>query len=80
MTRRPRGATPQVKGAQGSASQPNPLDGRPHFESVQSKTWRLHSYVSSQEYPMPESRWKLGGLAGQPPNDHAFALPNNLVP
>jgi hypothetical protein len=55
MTRRPRGAKPQVKGAQG-------LNSRPHFESVQADTWWLHSHVSSQEYPMPESRWKLRGV------------------
>jgi hypothetical protein len=59
VTHRPRGPKPQVKGAQGPA-------GRPYFELVQAETWRLPSYVSSQEYPMPESRWKLGGVAGQP--------------
>jgi hypothetical protein len=66
VTRRPRGAKPQVKGAKGPAGRPNPLVGRPHFESVQAETWRLHSYVSSEEYLMPESRWKLGGVASQP--------------
>jgi hypothetical protein len=38
MTRRPRGAKPQVKGAQGLADQPNPLADRPYFESVQPET------------------------------------------
>jgi hypothetical protein len=47
------------KGAEG-------LAGRPHFESVQAKTSQLRSYIGSQEYPMPESRWKLGGVAGWP--------------
>jgi hypothetical protein len=49
VTRRPRGAKPQVKGAQGPA-------GQPHFDSVRAETWRLHSHVGSQEYPMLESR------------------------
>jgi hypothetical protein len=57
MTWRPRGAKPQVNGAQGQA-------GRPHFVSVQVETWLLRSHVGSQEYPMPESRWKPGGVAG----------------
>jgi hypothetical protein len=56
---RPRGAKPQVKGAQGPA-------GRPHFESVQAETWRPRSYVGPQEHPVLESRWKPGGVAGQP--------------
>jgi hypothetical protein len=59
VTHRPCGAKPQVKGAQGPA-------GRPHFELVQAESWRLHSYIGSQEYPMPESWWKLGGVAGRP--------------
>jgi hypothetical protein len=42
VTHRPHGAKPQVKGAQG-------LAGRPHFESVQAKTWWLRSYIASQE-------------------------------
>jgi hypothetical protein len=71
-THRPHGAKPQVKGAQGPAGQPNPLVGRPHFESVQAMTWRIHSYVGLQEYPMPESRCKPGGVAnrsrGWPPD------------
>jgi hypothetical protein len=66
VTCRPCGAEPQVKGAQGPAGRPNPMACRPHFESVHAETWRLHSHVSSQEYPMPESRWKLGGVDGQP--------------
>jgi hypothetical protein len=66
VTRKPRGAKPQVKGAQGPADQPNPMADRPHFESVQAETWRLHSHVGSQEYPMPESRWKPAGVASQP--------------
>jgi hypothetical protein len=63
---RPRGAKPQVKGAQGSAGRPNPMAGRPDFESVQAETWRLRSHISSEEDPMPESQWKPGGVAGQP--------------
>jgi hypothetical protein len=59
VTRRPRGAKPQVKGAQG-------LAGQPHFVSVQVETWRLHSHVGSQEYPMPVSRWKPGEEDGRP--------------
>jgi hypothetical protein len=35
VTRRPHGAKPQVKRAQGPAGRPNPMAGRPHFESVQ---------------------------------------------
>jgi hypothetical protein len=46
VTRRPPRAKPQVKGAQGLASRPNPMAGRPHFESVHAKTWQLHSQVS----------------------------------
>jgi hypothetical protein len=38
VTRRPRGAKPQVKGAQEPAGRPNPLAGRSHFESVQVET------------------------------------------
>jgi hypothetical protein len=37
-TRRPRGAKPLVKGAQGPIGRPNPLAGWPHFESVQAET------------------------------------------
>jgi hypothetical protein len=59
MSRRPCGAKPHVKGAQGSAD-------RLHFESIQAETWRLCSHVSSQEYPMSESRWKPGRAAGWP--------------
>jgi hypothetical protein len=59
VTRRPRGVKPQVKMAQG-------LTGRPHFESVQAETCWLHSHVSSQEYPMLESQWKLGEMASRP--------------
>jgi hypothetical protein len=62
----PRGANPQAKGAQGSAGRPNPMAGRPHFESVQAETWQLRSHASSQEYPVPESQSKLGGLADRP--------------
>jgi hypothetical protein len=65
VTRRPRGAKPQVKGAHGPA-------GRPHFDSVRAETWRLHSHVGSQEYPMLESRWKLGEVAGRPHSTHVF--------
>jgi hypothetical protein len=59
MTRRPRGAKPQAKGAQWPA-------GRPYFELVQAGTWRLHSPIVSQEYPIPESQWKPGGVTGRP--------------
>jgi hypothetical protein len=65
-THRPRGAKPQVKGAQGLACRPKPLADRPHFALVQAETWWLGSHVSSQEYPMPESQWKPGGVAGWP--------------
>jgi hypothetical protein len=80
LTRRPCGAKPHVKGAQGPAGWHNPLVDRSHFESVQTKTWRLRSHVGSQEYPMPESWWKLGGVAGRPrgrPPGHA-SPPNGL--
>jgi hypothetical protein len=66
VTRRPCEAKPQVKGAQGPVGQPNALSGQPHFELVQVETWWLHSYIGLQEYPMLESRWKLGGGAGRP--------------
>jgi hypothetical protein len=66
VTRRPRGAKPQVKGTQGPASRPNPMAGQPHFESVWVETWQLCSQVGSQEDPMPESRWKSRGVAGRP--------------
>jgi hypothetical protein len=56
VTRRLRGAKPQVKGAQGLAGRPIPMAGRLHILSVKAETWRLQSHVSSQEYPMPESR------------------------
>jgi hypothetical protein len=59
MSCRPCGANPQVKGAQGPA-------GRAHFELVQAETWELRSHIGSQEYHMPESRWKLGRVAGRP--------------
>jgi hypothetical protein len=65
VTRRPRGAKPQVKGAQGPAGRPNPMAVQPYFESVQADTWWLHSQIGSQEYPMPKSRWKPGGVASQ---------------
>jgi hypothetical protein len=66
VTRRPRGAKPQVKGAQGPAGQPIPMAGWPHFELVQAETWRLRSHVGSQQYPMPENWWKPRGVEGQP--------------
>jgi hypothetical protein len=66
VTRRPCGDKPQVKGAQGPAGRPNSIVGRPHFESVQTETWRLRSHIDSQEYPMPERWWKLGGVADWP--------------
>jgi hypothetical protein len=59
VTRRPRGAKPQVKGAQGP-------DGRTHFESVRAGTWRLHSHISLEEDPVPES----GGNREELPADH----------
>jgi hypothetical protein len=40
VTPRPRGAKPQVKGAQGSA-------GRPYFESVRAGTWWLKGVLVS---------------------------------
>jgi hypothetical protein len=43
---------------------PNPMAGRPDFESVQAETWWLRSHVSSEEDPMPESQWKPRGVAG----------------
>jgi hypothetical protein len=66
VTRRPHGVEPQVKGDQGPTSRPNPMTGRPHFVFVQAKTWRLRSHVGSQKDPMPESRWKQGGVVGRP--------------
>jgi hypothetical protein len=66
VTRRPRGAKPQVKEAQGLAGRPNPLAGRQHLESVKVETWWLRSYVSSQEHPMPDSPWKPEGVADRP--------------
>jgi hypothetical protein len=57
VTHKPRGAKPQVKGAQGPA-------GRPHFELVEAWTWRLHSHVGLEEDPMPKGQWKPGGVAG----------------
>jgi hypothetical protein len=38
VTHRPRGAKPQVKGAQGPVGRPNPLAYRPHFVSAQAET------------------------------------------
>jgi hypothetical protein len=49
VTRRPRGAKPQVKGAQGPAS-------RPDFELAQDETWQLRSHVGLEEDPMPKSQ------------------------
>jgi hypothetical protein len=66
MIRRPRGAKPQAKGAQRPVGRPNPMVGRPYFESVRTETWWLCSHVGSQEYPMPESQWKSGGVASRP--------------
>jgi hypothetical protein len=66
VTCRTRGAKLNVKGAQGLAGRPNPMVDWPYFESVQAETWRLRSHVGSQEYPMPESQWKPGGVAGRP--------------
>jgi hypothetical protein len=66
VTCSPRGAKPQVKGAQGPAGRPNPMVVRPYFELVPTETWRLCSHVGSQEYPIPESWWKPEGVAGRP--------------
>jgi hypothetical protein len=66
VARRPRGAKPQVKGAQGPAGRPNLMAVRPHFESVQAGTLWLHSHVGLDGDPIPESQWKLGGVAGRP--------------
>jgi hypothetical protein len=63
VTCRPRGTKPQVNGAQGPASRPNPMAGRSDFELVQAKTWPLCSQVGSEENPMPASRCKPGGVA-----------------
>jgi hypothetical protein len=79
-TDRSRGAKPQVERAQGPAGWLNPMVGRPDFESVQGETWWLCSHVGSEEDPMPESRWKPGGVAGQLrgwPPDHP-PPPNRL--
>jgi hypothetical protein len=65
VTRGPRGAKPQVKGAQGLADRPNPLADWPHFESVQAETSRRRYYVGLQGYPIPESQYRLGGVAGR---------------
>jgi hypothetical protein len=59
VARRPHGAKPQVKGAQGPA-------GWPHFESVRVGTWWLRSHVGLEEDPMPESQCRPGGVAGRP--------------
>jgi hypothetical protein len=56
VTRRPHGAKPLVKGAQGPAS-------RPHFESVQAGTWQLRSHINLEEDHVPKSQWKQGGEA-----------------
>jgi hypothetical protein len=66
VARTPRGAKPQVKEAQGPVGRPNPMAGRPDFESVQVEAWRLRSHVSSEEDPMLNSWWKLGGVVGRP--------------
>jgi hypothetical protein len=66
VTRRPHGAKPHVKGTQGLAGRANPMAGRPDFESIQAENWRLHSLVSLEEDPMPESQWKSGGVADRP--------------
>jgi hypothetical protein len=66
VTHRPCGAKPQAKGAQGPASQPNPMAGWQDFELVQAEIWWLCSHVGSEEDPMPESQWKKGGVAGWP--------------
>jgi hypothetical protein len=63
VTRRPHGAKPQVKGAQ-------ELAGRAHFESVQAKTWRLRSYVGSQEHLCPgvggnREEWPVSHVDGR---------------
>jgi hypothetical protein len=47
----------QTKSQRGSRA------GRSHFESVQAETWRLRSYIGLQEYPMPESQWRSGGVS-----------------
>jgi hypothetical protein len=67
VTRRLCGSKPQVKEAQGPADRPNPMAGRPDFESVQAETWRLLSHVGSEDDPMPDSRWKPEGVASRPP-------------
>jgi hypothetical protein len=59
VTHRPRGPNPQVKEAHGPV-------GRPHFKSAWAGTWWLRSHVGLEEDPIPESQWKLEGVAGQP--------------
>jgi hypothetical protein len=65
LTHRPCGAKPQVKGSQGPASRPNPMAIQPHFESIWTGTWWLCSHTGLEEDPMPESKWKTGGVAGR---------------
>jgi hypothetical protein len=60
VTRRPRGATPQVKGAQAPAGQPNPMASWPDFRLVQAEAWWLRSHIGSKEDHMPEGQWKPG--------------------
>jgi hypothetical protein len=57
VTRRPRGAKQQVKGAQGPTDRPNPLAGRPHFESIKP---RLGSYVDTSVHKSVPSL-RVGG-------------------
>jgi hypothetical protein len=68
VTRRPRGAKPQVKGAQG-------LAGWPDIESVQAETWRLCSHIGSEEDPMPRvsgnwEEWAADQADGHPAVHH----------
>jgi hypothetical protein len=49
-----------------TTSQRGSRAGQPNLELVQAETWQLHSHVSSQEYHMPESQWKPGGVADRP--------------
>jgi hypothetical protein len=75
VTRRPRGAKPQVKGAQGPTDRPNPMAGRPHFESVQAETWQLihmsvHKSILYSRVSGNWEEWPIGHVDGRPTIHH----------
>jgi hypothetical protein len=75
MTRRPHGAKPQAKGAQRPAGWPNPMAGRPYFESVRAGTWWLHSHVDHKSILCPRvdgnrEEWPTGHMDGRPSVHH----------